>query len=88
MIPRQIEVPTAWRLNYIIDNDQLLRTYIALMEDRMKIYAINEERYKRKLENNNNKHVKPCIFKEGDYVVHDNNASKAEYNMGRTLHDP
>lgn len=77
MFPAEIGVPSPRRQNGSSDNDQLIRHNLDLLEERREIAAINEERYKRKLEKHYNKHVKECLFKIGDYVLRDNSASRA-----------
>ncbi|KAK1431626.1 hypothetical protein QVD17_08115 [Tagetes erecta] len=79
MIPAEIGLPSARTLNaYAINNDQELRRNLDLLEERREIAAIKESKYKAKMEKEYNKKVRKCSFKQGDYVLRSNQASRAE----------
>ena len=61
-----------------IDNNEERRLDSDLLEERRENAAINEAKYKTKLEKYYNSHVQVCTFNPGDYVLRDNEASNAE----------
>ncbi|KAK1424744.1 hypothetical protein QVD17_20082 [Tagetes erecta] len=79
MIPAEIGLPSIGTQGESEDNnDELIRRNLDLLEERREIAAINEARYKKKLEQEYNKNVSLLSFKEEDYVLRDNSASRIE----------
>lgn len=79
VIPAEIGIPSAG-CNAVgnNDNDRLLRQNLDLLEERCEIAAINEAKYKQKLEAEYNRKAKVCEFKENEYVFRNNHASRAD----------
>ncbi|KAI3688002.1 hypothetical protein L1987_81708 [Smallanthus sonchifolius] len=61
------------------DNSQEIRINLDLLDERRKEAALQEARYKKKLEKYYNARVKICKFNIDDYVLRDNEASRAEH---------
>ncbi|KAK1417533.1 hypothetical protein QVD17_26662 [Tagetes erecta] len=79
VIPAEIGIPSARTLNaYAANNDQELRSNLDLLEERREIAAIKEAKYKARMEKDYNKKVRKCSFKQGDFVLRSNQASRAE----------
>ncbi|MFS8014349.1 hypothetical protein Hanom_Chr15g01343501 [Helianthus anomalus] len=78
MIPAEAGLPSLRRLRGNDDNDQSLRAGLDLLEERREAAAISEAQYKKGLEKYYNKRVAKLSFKVGDYVMRDNEASRAE----------
>jgi transposase InsO family protein len=79
MIPAEIGLPSARSQNICeIENNEKLKRNLDMLEARREMAAIREEKYKRKMEASYNKKVLECVFKEGDFVLRSNAASKAE----------
>ncbi|XP_022032502.1 uncharacterized protein LOC110933596 [Helianthus annuus] len=76
--PAKVGLPSLRRLTTDDDNDRLLRDGLDLLEERREAAAISEEKYKKALEKYYNQRVAQQTFKEGDYVMWDNEASRAE----------
>ncbi|XP_022014162.1 uncharacterized protein LOC110913648 [Helianthus annuus] len=78
MIPTEVGLPSLRRLITDNDNERLLREGLDLLEERREATTINEATYKKTLEKYYNQRVAQHTFKEGEYVMHDNEASRAE----------
>lgn len=79
VIPAEIGLPSArCQETDQSNNDRALRQNLDLLEERREITAINEARYKQKMEAEYNQKVRTCTFKENEYVIRNNNASRAK----------
>ncbi|KAI3797126.1 hypothetical protein L1987_32378 [Smallanthus sonchifolius] len=79
VIPAEIIMPTRRVLQVNeIDNDSELRLNLNLLEERRMIAATREAKYKREVERYYNSRVQKRLFKEGEYVLRSNEASRAE----------
>ncbi|XP_022025084.1 uncharacterized protein LOC110925436 [Helianthus annuus] len=79
VIPAEIGLPSPRMLSMnLINNDEERRIDLDLLEERREMAAINEAKYKSKLEKYYNSRVRICTFNPGDYVLRDNEASNAE----------
>ncbi|KAI3828870.1 hypothetical protein L1987_02980 [Smallanthus sonchifolius] len=78
-IPAEIGVPAARVLMASKnDNIQEIRINLDLLDEKREEAALKEARYKKKLEKYYNARVKIYEFNMGEYVLRDNEASKAE----------
>ncbi|XP_022019520.1 uncharacterized protein LOC110919559 [Helianthus annuus] len=78
MIPTEVGLPSLRRLTTNDDNDRLLRDGLDLLEERREAAVISEAKYKKTLEKYYNQRVAQHTFKEGEYVMRNNEASRAE----------
>ncbi|KAI3676825.1 hypothetical protein L1987_86438 [Smallanthus sonchifolius] len=79
VIPAKIGVPSARALTASKnDNSQEIRINLDLLDKRRKEAALQEARYKKKLEKYYNARVKICKFNVDDYVLRDNEASRVK----------
>ncbi|XP_022028168.1 protein NYNRIN-like [Helianthus annuus] len=78
MMPAEVGLLSLRRLTTNDDNDRLLREGLDLLEERCEAAAISEEKYKKTQEKYYNQRVAQQTFKEGEYVMRDNEASRAE----------
>ncbi|XP_022032246.1 protein NYNRIN-like [Helianthus annuus] len=78
MIPVEVGLPSLRRLTTNDDNNRLLREGLDLLEERREAATISEAKYKKTLEKYYNQRVAQHTFKEGEYVMRDNEASRAE----------
>ena len=79
VIPAEIGLPSPQMLAMEKqNNEQERRLDLDLLEERRENAAINEARYKSKLEKYYNARVRICTFVQGDFVLRDNEASNAE----------
>ncbi|XP_022002988.1 uncharacterized protein LOC110900387 [Helianthus annuus] len=78
MIPAEVGLPSLRRLTTNDDNDRLLREGLDMLEERREAVAISEAKYKKTLEKYYNQRVAQHTFKEGEYVMRDNEASRVE----------
>ncbi|KAJ0928681.1 hypothetical protein HanRHA438_Chr04g0196751 [Helianthus annuus] len=79
VIPAEIGLPSPRMLSMnLINNEEERRIDLDLLEERREMAAINEAKYKTKLEKYYNSRVRVCTFNPGDYVLRDNEASNAE----------
>ncbi|XP_076913068.1 uncharacterized protein LOC143571561 [Bidens hawaiensis] len=77
VIPAEVRMPTV-RVQEQPNNDRELLLNLDLIEERREMVAIRELKYKRQMENCYNKRVKEVTFKEGEYVMRNNIASRVE----------
>ncbi|XP_022007808.1 uncharacterized protein LOC110907084 [Helianthus annuus] len=77
VIPAEIGLPNQRCKNWE-ENERELRSNLDLLEERRNIAAIKEARYKKKIEKYYNARAKIYKFKVGDYVLRNNDASRAE----------
>ncbi|KAK1427879.1 hypothetical protein QVD17_16586 [Tagetes erecta] len=78
VVPVEIGMPTQRMLINEDNNEKSLRENLDLLEKRREVVAIREAKYKKKVEQYYNKRVAPCVFKEGDYVLRCNDASRVQ----------
>ncbi|KAJ0602741.1 putative nucleotidyltransferase, Ribonuclease H [Helianthus annuus] len=79
VIPAEVGLPSPRMLAIEkLDNNTERRIDLDLLEERRENAAINEAKYKSKLEKYYNTRVRVCTFNPGDYVLRDNEASNAE----------
>ncbi|KAJ0557995.1 putative nucleotidyltransferase, Ribonuclease H [Helianthus annuus] len=79
VIPAEMGLPSPRMLAIEkLDNNRERRIDLDLLEERRENAAINEAKYKSKLEQYYNARVRVCTFTPGDYVLRDNEASNAE----------
>ncbi|KAJ0879685.1 putative nucleotidyltransferase, Ribonuclease H [Helianthus annuus] len=79
VIPAEVGLPSPRMLAIEkLDNVTERRIDLDLLEERRENAAINEAKYKSKLEKYYNTRVRVCTFNPGDYVLRDNEASNAE----------
>ncbi|KAJ0558014.1 putative nucleotidyltransferase, Ribonuclease H [Helianthus annuus] len=79
VIPAEIGLPSPRMLSMnLINNEEERRIDLDLLEERREMAAINEAKYKSKLEKYYNSRVRICTFNPGDYVLRDNEASNTE----------
>ncbi|XP_021974450.1 protein NYNRIN-like [Helianthus annuus] len=78
MIPAEVGLPSLRRLTTNDDNDRLLREGLDMLEERREAAAISEAKYKKTIEKYYNQRVAQHALKEGEYVMRDNEASRAE----------
>ncbi|KAJ0836359.1 putative nucleotidyltransferase, Ribonuclease H [Helianthus annuus] len=79
VIPAEVGLPSPRMLAIEkLDNNMERRIDLDLLEERRENAAINEAKYKSKLEKYYNARVRVCTFNPGDYVLRDNEASNAE----------
>ncbi|XP_021986466.1 uncharacterized protein LOC110882870 [Helianthus annuus] len=79
VIPAEIGLPSPRMLAMnMINNEEERRLDLDLLEERREMAAINEAKYKIKLEKYYNSKVRICTFNPGDYILRDNEASNAE----------
>ncbi|XP_076931895.1 uncharacterized protein LOC143597211 [Bidens hawaiensis] len=76
MIPVEVGVPSP-RITLPNDNDAERRLDLMPLEERRDLGAIREQNYKRQLQKYYNTKVKICEFNAGDYVLRNNEASRA-----------
>ncbi|XP_076951217.1 uncharacterized protein LOC143624448 [Bidens hawaiensis] len=76
MIPAEVGVPSP-RITLPKDNNAERRLDLMLLEERRELAAIREQNYKRQLQKYYNTKVKICKFNAGDYVLCNNEASRA-----------
>ncbi|XP_076932897.1 uncharacterized protein LOC143598608 [Bidens hawaiensis] len=76
MIPAEVSIPSP-RVTLPNDNDAERRLYLMLFEENRELVAIREQNYKRQLQKYYNTKVKICEFNTGDYVLRNNEASRA-----------
>ncbi|XP_076899160.1 uncharacterized protein LOC143552952 [Bidens hawaiensis] len=76
MIPAEVGVPSP-RVTSQNDNDAERRLDLMLLEERRELAAIREQNYKPRLKKYYNTKVKICEFIAGDYVLRNNEASRA-----------
>lgn len=91
VIPAEIGLPSPGVLEQgSIDNDKLLRQNLDMLEERREVAAIKEAKYKGVMERYYNKNCRPYVFKVGEYVFRDNQASKsaAQGKLGVTWEGP
>ncbi|GJZ63996.1 reverse transcriptase domain-containing protein [Tanacetum coccineum] len=83
VIPVEIGMPThrTMMINEALNNDEL-RLNLDLLPERKEMAAIKEAKYKKKMEQQYNKRVRPVSFLLGKYVYQRNEASRAE-NQGK-----
>ncbi|GJU12156.1 reverse transcriptase domain-containing protein [Tanacetum coccineum] len=83
VIPAEISMPThrTMMINEALNNDKL-RLNLDLLPERKDMAAIKEAKYKKKMEQQYNKRVRPVSFRLGEYVYRRNEASRAE-NQGK-----
>ncbi|GKA70160.1 reverse transcriptase domain-containing protein [Tanacetum coccineum] len=83
VIPAEIGMPThrTMMINEALNNDEL-RLNLDLLQERKEMAAIKEAKYKKKMEQQYNKRVRPVSFRPGEYVYRRNEASRAE-NQGK-----
>ncbi|GKC10583.1 reverse transcriptase domain-containing protein [Tanacetum coccineum] len=83
VIPAEIGMPThrTMMINEALNNDEL-RLNLDLLPERKEMAAIKEAKYKKKMEQQYNKRVRPVSFRLGEYVYQRNEASRAE-NQGK-----
>lgn len=79
MIPVEVGIP----INCASQTDEelnnaALRTNLDRLEERRGMAAIKEARYKKTLEQSYNKKVRTISYKVGEYVLRNNQASRAE----------
>ncbi|KAK9067241.1 hypothetical protein SSX86_014567 [Deinandra increscens subsp. villosa] len=79
VIPAEIGMPSQRILEMNEEtNDTELLVNLSLTEERRNMAAINEARYKKKIEGYYNAKVKPATFRPGDFVFRNNEASRQE----------
>ncbi|KAK9078867.1 hypothetical protein SSX86_002925 [Deinandra increscens subsp. villosa] len=78
VVPAEVALPTDRIRIPPVNNEELLLENLDLLEERRTSAAIREARYKQKLSKYYNKRVKSCVFYPGDYVLRDNDASRAK----------
>ncbi|KAK9066680.1 hypothetical protein SSX86_014003 [Deinandra increscens subsp. villosa] len=77
MIPAEIGIPSYRHLNsHLINNDEEIRHNLDLLEERRELAAFKEKKYKEQLKKYYNRHVHKVTFKEGEYVLRSNEASR------------
>ncbi|XP_076893782.1 uncharacterized protein LOC143545872 [Bidens hawaiensis] len=76
MIRAEVGVPSP-RVTLPKDNNAERRFDLMLLEERRELAAIREQNYKRQLQKYYNIKVKICEFNAGDYVLRNNEASRA-----------
>ncbi|XP_076883453.1 uncharacterized protein LOC143532225 [Bidens hawaiensis] len=76
MIPAEVGVPSP-RITLPKDNEAERRLDLMLLEKRRELAAIREQNYKSQLQKYYNAKVKVCEFNAGDYVLLNNEASRA-----------
>ncbi|XP_021985296.1 protein NYNRIN-like [Helianthus annuus] len=74
----EVGLPSLRRLTTEDDNDRLLWEGLDLLEERREAAAISEAKYKKTLERYYNQRVAQQTFKEGEYVMRDNESSRVE----------
>ncbi|XP_076899610.1 uncharacterized protein LOC143553508 [Bidens hawaiensis] len=77
VIPAEIGMPLK-RIQDHDENDKELRLNLDLDEERREMAAIRKLNYKREMEKYYNKRVKKIKFKEGEYVMRNNETSHME----------
>ncbi|GJW02512.1 reverse transcriptase domain-containing protein [Tanacetum coccineum] len=84
VIPAEISKPTHWKMmiKEREGNEEEMRLNLDLLQERREAAAIQEARYKMKMEHYYNKRVRPVSFKVGEYVYHKNKARRVE-NLGK-----
>ena len=80
VIPAEVGMPThrTMMIKSEKDNDEEIRLNLDLLIERREAAAIREARYKVKIEQYYNKHVRPMTFKVGEHVYRRNEASRVE----------
>nr|XP_043611701.1 uncharacterized protein LOC122583350 [Erigeron canadensis] len=78
MIPTEACVPTIRRFNDEEENEEQLRQNLHLLEERREIASIWERAYKTQIKKYYDQRIKKEVFRPGDYVFRNNEASKAE----------
>ncbi|XP_076956354.1 uncharacterized protein LOC143631474 [Bidens hawaiensis] len=76
MIPAEIGVPSP-RVTLQNDNESERRLDLMLLEERRELATIIEQNYKRQLQKYYDAKIKVCEFSAGDYVLRNNEASRA-----------
>ncbi|XP_076945225.1 uncharacterized protein LOC143616216 [Bidens hawaiensis] len=77
MIPAEVGVPSP-RVTLPNDNEAERWLDLMLLEERRELAAMWEQNYKRQLQKYYNAKVKVCEFNTGDYVLRNNEASRAQ----------
>ncbi|XP_076882837.1 uncharacterized protein LOC143531419 [Bidens hawaiensis] len=77
MIPAEVGVPSP-RITISKDNDAERKLDLMLLDERRELAAIREQNYKRQLQKYYNAKVKICEFNIGDYILRNNEASRAQ----------
>ncbi|GJV06748.1 reverse transcriptase domain-containing protein [Tanacetum coccineum] len=83
VIPAEIGMPTYRTIQFNEAlNEEEMRLYLDLIQERRETAAIREAKYKKKMEHYYNKQVMPVSFRVGDFVYQRNEASRVE-NQGK-----
>ncbi|XP_076939640.1 uncharacterized protein LOC143608507 [Bidens hawaiensis] len=80
MIPAEIRVPSQ-RITLPKDNEAERRLDLMLLEERKEMAAMCEQNYKRQLHKYYNTKEKICEFNARDYVIRNNDASRAQPHL-------
>ncbi|KAJ0867446.1 hypothetical protein HanRHA438_Chr12g0563301 [Helianthus annuus] len=80
VIPTEIGIPSPRMLAInSIDNEAEHRLDLDVLDEQRENVAINEAKYKSKLDKHYNARVYVCTFNPDDYVFRDNEASNTEF---------
>ncbi|KAK9050039.1 hypothetical protein SSX86_030992 [Deinandra increscens subsp. villosa] len=77
VIPAEIGMPSYRLQMQVTDNEEALRTNLDFLEERREITAIRESRYKKEMAKYYNAKAKVHQYKEGEYVLRNNEVSRA-----------
>nr|GEU62392.1 retrotransposon protein, putative, Ty3-gypsy subclass [Tanacetum cinerariifolium] len=81
--PAEIGMPTYRTIQFNkLQNKEKMRMHLNIIQKRRETAAIQEAKYKKKVEQYYNKRVRPVYFKVGDFVYRKNEASRVE-NHGK-----